>query len=73
MFCSYSLVLQLKIIMPKTISLLLLTNSFFGGQMKQGRNLEGSVVSRRMTVKLNDYPGPGSNNRHTPKAESGSN
>ncbi|KAL3748478.1 hypothetical protein ACJRO7_009683 [Eucalyptus globulus] len=41
--------------------------------MKQGRNLEGSVVSRRMTVKLNDYPGPGSNNRHTPKADSGSN
>ncbi|KAF8039361.1 hypothetical protein BT93_B1790 [Corymbia citriodora subsp. variegata] len=39
--------------------------------MKEGRNLEGQLVSRRMTVKLNDYPGSGANNRHTPKPQSG--
>lgn len=61
---------NLRSLWPKKI-FALLTQFIFGGQIKDGRNLESKLVSRRMIVELNDYPGSGANNRHTPKAQSG--
>lgn len=70
MFCSYSLCYNLRSLRPKK-NFTLLTQFSFGDQIKEGRILEGKLVSGRMTVQLNDYPGSGANNRHTPRAQSG--
>ncbi|KAK8559982.1 hypothetical protein V6N13_061395 [Hibiscus sabdariffa] len=32
-----------------------------------GKSSEGEIIKGRMFVELNDYPGSGANNRHTPR------
>ncbi|CAK9158660.1 unnamed protein product [Ilex paraguariensis] len=55
-----------------------LDHQYQGHQLSENTRLEKSKerwevhpVIRRMAVELNDYPGPGANNHHTPKPEPG--
>ncbi|XP_057792244.1 uncharacterized protein LOC131009052 [Salvia miltiorrhiza] len=42
------------------------------GQVAEGSLLENpNLVMRRMEIEVNDYPGSGANNRHTPRPQLG--
>ena len=45
---------------------LALISFFFGNKQEK---MEGERIVRRMSVELNDYPGSGANNRHTPNTK----
>lgn len=57
----------------KLIPALCLINGFFffDTQKNMEKNWEVKTIIGRMNVEVNDYPGSGANNRHTPKRGGG--